>query len=62
MQVGRICKALVVEVAYLASLYAVKQAKRLAPGLHLNRPFPRTVPFLELSGPSVRSYRRVPGG
>ena len=34
MQVGRICEALAVEGAWLASLSAVKQAERLAPGLH----------------------------
>lgn len=34
MQVGRMCEASTIKVAYLASLSAVKQAERLAPGLH----------------------------
>lgn len=40
MQVGRMCEALAIKVACLASLSAVKQAERLAQGLHCTAHFP----------------------
>ena len=50
MQAGRMCEALAIKVAYLASFSVVKQAERLAPGLHCTANGPPFSPYCAMFG------------